>query len=65
MVQERKRCPSCGKPEGYLLETHADQPGFFGLLRGEGDDPSLNCVAWLALFVIVFAIAVGVFALIS
>lgn len=27
-------CPTCGKPRGYLMETHHDMPGLLDRLRG-------------------------------
>lgn len=62
-MAEHERCPTCGKPRGYLLETHATAPGLSGLLRGEGEDPLLNRVAWLFVLLVVFAVAAIVFAL--
>ena len=45
------------------METHPEQPGLGGLLRGEGEDAALIAVARLFVLVVVFAVAVGVFAL--
>ena len=31
-----------------LMHYDPDKPGFLALLRGEGEEPMLNVVAWLA-----------------
>ena len=33
-MTDRDPCPVCGKPRGYLMETHADMPGLVERLRG-------------------------------
>ena len=47
-----------------LMEIDPEKPGLVGLLRGEGES-SLQAVAWLALLFVVFASAVGLFAVLS
>lgn len=56
-------CPTCGKSRGYLMESHPSKPGLGGLLRGEGEDPPMVRVAWLAALVVVFASALVAFTL--
>jgi hypothetical protein len=29
------RCRECGRPLGYLMQAHHDQPGLIGSLKGE------------------------------
>lgn len=56
-------CPNCGhKRKRYLMSTDPNAPGLLGLLRGEGDRV-MQAVARLAVLLVVFAAAVGVFAL--
>jgi hypothetical protein len=31
----KDRCSECGRPLGYLMSEHHDQPGLIGSLKGE------------------------------
>ena len=49
-------CPHCGRPRGYLMQTHPDMPGLVDRLRGAMGQPDrwlvtamLSSVATLAL----------------
>lgn len=33
-MTDHEACPVCGKPRGYLMETHHDMPGMTERLRG-------------------------------
>jgi hypothetical protein len=33
-MTENDPCPVCGKPRGFLMETHHDMPGLLERLRG-------------------------------
>lgn len=56
-------CPHCGhRRKPYLVSTDPDAPGLLGLLRGDGDR-AMQALARLAVLLVVFAAAVGAFAL--
>lgn len=46
------RCPTCGKPTGYLMEMKADAPGLLGILRGESGEAQ-RVIITIALCVLV------------
>lgn len=59
-------CPNCGyRRKPYLMVSHPGGPGLGGLLRGEGDDPLLVLLARVGILPAVFAVFVGLFALIA
>jgi hypothetical protein len=33
-MHDHDPCPMCGKPRGYLMETHHEMPGLLDRLRG-------------------------------
>jgi hypothetical protein len=50
------RCPTCGKPTGYLLETNPDAPGVIENLRGEAGEARRVLVMIAVCLIVVLAI---------